>query len=260
MSRQEDQTKIDFKAIKSSYDNYIVRPINAFGIAGFEFSVPRETTITLKAAITDHYVEDNQAVQDHIAIKPASVVLTGFVGELVDEAGAKQSVVSEVARKLTTLSAYIPTLEAAASQTKALLAGEQLSLENITGTASDLWNLTKSLNPNSTAIEQAYLYFKAVFEQKIFVGLETPFEFFPNMAVEQIIAIEPEDSNTIADFSITLKQIRVAQTQLVDFEKENYQERTAQQAEPVKEQGKAIGEQKSLALQLTELINPLRSA
>ena len=54
--------------VKSSFDNYVVRPTNKFGLGGFVFDVASETETRMEADITDHYVEDNSAIQDHIGV------------------------------------------------------------------------------------------------------------------------------------------------------------------------------------------------
>lgn len=42
------------------------------------------------------------------------------------------------------------------------------------------------------------------------MGIQTPWEFLTNMAIETIVAIQPEDSIFMTDFAITFKQIRIA--------------------------------------------------
>jgi hypothetical protein len=55
------------------------------GINDFVFDIPLSESITLTAEITDHYTEANIAIQDHVALQPVKVTLTGQVGELFNE-------------------------------------------------------------------------------------------------------------------------------------------------------------------------------
>ena len=52
-------------------------------IDAFAFDYQTTNQVRLENEITDHYLEDNSAVQDHIAIKPNIVILRGYVAELV---------------------------------------------------------------------------------------------------------------------------------------------------------------------------------
>jgi len=61
--------------------------------------------------------------------------------------------------------------------------------------------------------QNAYSYFSACQSAGILMGIQTPWEFLTNMAIETIVAIQPEDSIFMTDFSITFKQIRIAATQ-----------------------------------------------
>lgn len=202
--------------IINSFNKAIVSPINAFGVGGFVFDIDGETTVNLTTEITDHYLEDNTAIQDHIAIRPKKVILKSYVGELVfREDDTTDTAIQKVVQKLTTLSSYLPALSSAATQiTDAVKNSRQtdFSLKNVTletiNKTVDYWALLKNLSVPQSRQMQAYKYFKALMDQKVLVSVQTPFEFMSNMAVESITAIQGEDSRFISDFSITLKEIR----------------------------------------------------
>jgi hypothetical protein len=204
--------------------NYVVAPLNAFGLGGLVFDVAAESMATLQADITDHYTEDNKALQDHIAIKPKRITLKGFVGEVVYNApGATDNTqLQTVTQKLTSISAYLQVLSASATQAQALLSNpvnSTLTVNSIAGalpSAANLYGLVKNTLGafGDTAKQQnAYSYFSACQSAGILMGIQTPWEFLTNMAIETIVAIQPEDSIFMTDFSITFKQIRIAATQ-----------------------------------------------
>jgi len=245
--------KNNLTLIKESFGDFIVRPLNSFGLGGFVFDIDGEATNKLESDITDHYVEDNSAIQDHIAIKPIEVTLKNYVGELVKtDTDSFLKTTQEVVQKLTTINSYLPVLSASADLVKDIASGNSISYDDAVNEAVDLWTLTKNLNPNVTKQQRAYLFFKALFTQKILVGLQTPWEFIPNMAIKTIVATQSEDSDQITTFAVTLKQIRTASTQLVSFDKNKYQSRTKQQAQEVTDKGKATGNQSVLS-QILEL-------
>lgn len=206
----------DLDILAQSVNKYIVTPLNAFGLGGFVFDIEGETSVNLTAEITDHYLEDNSAVQDHIAIRPKKVTLKSYVGELVfREDESTDTFVQKAVQKLTTLVAYRPPLARSAQQAidfiKEGKVGD-LSLDNITletiNKTTDYWAFVKNLGPNQSRQQRAYMYFKALYQGKFLVSVQTPFEFMNNMAIESVTAIQPEGSIYFSDFSITLKEIR----------------------------------------------------
>jgi hypothetical protein len=218
---------LEIAQITANFDKYIVRPLNAFGLGGFVFDVEGESTVTLTSEITDHFTEDN-AVQDHIAIRPKRVILRNYVGELVFRLDPDNDTpLQKVVQKLTILNGYLPELSDAASQAKSVYENGigNLNFDIITGAnvskAVDLWALVKNLTPPISRQEQAYMYFKALQEQKIIVSVQTPFEYMTNMAVESVISFQDDNSRFISDFSITLKEIRTAPTILVSYDQSN---------------------------------------
>lgn len=241
-----DSAVKSFDSIREVYSQYIVRPLNAFGLAGFVFDVEGATNVQLSSEITDHYTETNSAIQDHIALRPKRVTLGSYVGELVDRRDeSTDSALQDTVRKLTVIDSYLPALSKAATQAKQLLDAEQadLSFNNILNTATDIWALTRNLNPPIPRQQQAYMFFKALRDTKQLVSVQTPFEFMTNMAVETIVANQGEGTRWISDFSITLKEIRTVSVRNVPFDfVKNYQGATAQQRADVSNGGKVQGE------------------
>ena len=241
----------DINLIRENLNTYVVRPLNAFGLGGFVFDIEGDINVNLQSEITDHYIETNVAVQDHIAIKPLEITLNNYVGELVyNKEGNSPNVLQEVTTKLTTIANYLPQLSKAATQAKQFLTQDlntsfkEFSRTNVTSaanTAADLWALSKNVNPAASNQQKAYLFFKALLQQKILVSVQTPFEFATNMAVMSIQANQPEASKYISNFSITLKQIRTVSTQEVPFDIGAYEGRAKVQNQETANKGKTQG-------------------
>jgi len=214
--------------ITSIVNQYIVGPLAAFGISGFVFNAVGEAAANLSADITDHYTEDNTAIQDHIAIHPKRITLKGYVGELVyNSAGNAPSTLNTLAQKLTSLSSFLPTLSASATQAQNALAspltGPMGILENpasILGATSSIYGLVQNVlgafGPTKNQ-QNAYTYFKALMQSGTLMGIQTPWEFMTNMAIEHIMVMQDEKSMWISDFSISLKEIRIASTSTTAF-------------------------------------------
>ena len=198
--------------------NYVVAPLNAFGLGGFVFDIEGESQAKLEAEITDHYTEDNKAVQDHIARKPKIITLRGYVGEVVykgDGQSVTRSAIQTVTQKLSSISAFLPQVSASTKQTQSLVSDTSIGFnEGFTSTA-DIYGMVENLigTTGDTANQQkAYMYFKACWEQGVLMAIQTPWEFLTNMAIQNVVALQTENSTEISDFSVTYKQMRFAKT------------------------------------------------
>lgn len=201
-------------------NKYVVAPIAAFGVAGFVFNVVGESSANISADITDHYTEDNTAIQDQIAIRPKRITLKGYVGELVyNNPGTSPSVINTLAQKLTSLTSFLPVITASAVQAQQAIANPAgTNFPTVLGTASNIYGLIQNslgaFGPTQNQ-QNAYTYFKALLQSATLMGVQTPWEFMTNMAVESVVAIQPENSIWISDFAVTLKEIRIAKTSSV---------------------------------------------
>lgn len=232
-----------FTDLTDAFGKYLVAPLNAFGLGGFVFDIEGEAVTTISTDITDHYLEDNTAVQDHIAVRPKRVTLGNYVGELVFRRDSNtNTTLQKVVQKLTILNQYLPDVSKGVAQAQKILAADNplqgasdlLSQSNISlPDIADLWSLTKNLNSAKSKQQQAYQYFDALAQQKILIGIQTPHEFLANMAIETIIARQDAVTKDITEFSITLKQMRFAQVGFAPFDKNQFQDIAAAQSTPV---------------------------
>lgn len=221
----------NFASLSNAFSQYVVSPLNAFGLGGFIFDIEGEADTRLDSDITDHYVEDNSAVQDHIALKPIRVTLRNYVGELVDRRdNTTNTALQQVTQKLTVLNSYLPVLTPGAQQAYDIISGNQslpspdvlsaLSPDNIAqsvSSAADLYGMAQNLLPPTTRQQQAYEFFSALRTAKILTAVQTPHAFLTNMVIESIMAIQNPDTKDMSDFTITLKQIRFASTQFTPY-------------------------------------------
>lgn len=233
-------------------NKYVVSPVVGLGIAGFAFDIFEEHKVELQSDITDHYVEDNTAIQDQIANKPLKFTLRGFVGELIDERANPKSTIQELTEKLTTINSYLPVVTGAARQVNSLIQNRNTNTtaENIDqsiGSGVDLFKAYKELNPPDSRQAKAYNFFRALRDAKQLVGVDTPFGFVREMAIENIVAVQG-DNAFITDFSVTLKQIRTAKSKIVPFDKTQYQGRTNNQKAETADKGKVEGKKVNTSL------------
>lgn len=195
------------------------------------FNYEGEQSTTLTSDITDHYVEDNSALQDHIAIKPVTITTHGFVGELNDIAPSILEPLKIAADRLLTIGAFTPQLSVSALQVyaKAKLAydvGKSLknsavsAWSSINGASnSSVINgsgLTESANKTQT---QQQVYFQQLYgywRNRNLFTIQTPWAIFQDMAIMNLRAVQDAESRVITDFEITFKQLRFSSTLSLD--------------------------------------------
>lgn len=189
----------------------------------FLFNYEGEQTAVLESDITDHYVEDNTAVQDQIALKPEMVTTHGYIGELNDVPPFALGLLKTAAEKLATIGAYVPQLSLTANiayseafllyQVAANAANSAVAAwSSLTGTGGEsvigAGGLTASDNQTKqqTAFQQFYGYWRS----RTLFTVQTPWAVFQNMALLRVRAIQDDTTRVITDFELTFKMIRSA--------------------------------------------------
>jgi hypothetical protein len=196
------------------------------------FHYEAENTVNLQFDITDHFAEDNQALQDQAISKPVEITTHGFIGELNDVAPFGLQTAQVLANKLLTIGAYVPSLSAtaliayneaaflyataesaassviqSANSLGNFITGGNLGGQNVVGTTGTISN-TPGQNKQQLAFQQFYANAQAL---NLFT-VQTPWAVFQNMMIKSMRAIQDETTNSITDFELTFKQVRIAST------------------------------------------------
>lgn len=219
--------------------NAIIRPTNPPpGVAGFVFDIITEDGAELTADITDHYVEDNSAVQDHIALKPEIITVRGLVGELAmtkDQADA----VAEAIDALPTVTQLSPKYDPIAAnkileqqQTNELEVNSQLVEKTL-----EKYYDARAVS-SGTKQAKAFGYFYQLWKARERFTVDTPWGFFTDMAIQSLRATQGEETKYVSDFVITFKKIRYAKA--VEFKPGQIAGRAEKQAAPV-QKNSALG-------------------
>ncbi len=189
----------------------------------FLFHYEGEQTVTIESDITDHYIEDNTAIQDQIALKPEIITTHGFIGELNDVTPFGLQTLKLAANKLTAIGAYTPglTLTALIAYSEAFLlyqvaanaaSAAIAAWTSVTGTGGDsvIGNngikVSNNQNRQQTAFQQFYGYWR----KRTLFTVQTPWAIFQNMAINSLRAIQDAETRVITDFEIKFKMIRTA--------------------------------------------------
>lgn len=197
---------------------------------GLLFNYEGEQTATFESDITDHFIEDNTAIQDQIALKPIIITTHGFIAELTNApATGAQGLLQQATNTLTSLGSFAPALSSTAQNTyNQASAAYQLGTSAVNSSISAISSLggsqgesvigsiggtiVKSNNQNKqqTIFQQLYGYW----QQRTQFTIQTPWAIFQNMAILRVRAVQDGETNTITDFEVSFKQLNFASTAL----------------------------------------------
>lgn len=192
------------------------------------FHYEGEQTAQLTSDITDHFVEDNSAIQDQIALRPVIITTQGFVGELNDIAPKALLPVKVAAEKLTTISAYVPALSVTALRAYSQAAFLYSTAKNVANAAVAAWSTINGqsgggqavisgtgITPGGEAQNKQQIYFQQLYgywQKRALFTVQTPWAVFQDMAIQSLRAVQNAETRVISDFEITFKQMRFAST------------------------------------------------
>lgn len=217
------------------------------GIAGFLFDIPQSEEVSLNAQITDHYTELNYAVQDHIAISPIKITLTGEMGNLVFSQNALTKFAQTVLNRLTPLGVLSPAQSQSAQQALDEVNRLQSAAASL---QTQFQNLSDAFGPNEAGTDpqqQAYTKLQSMYNNRNIISVQTPWRTFPSMAIESLSFSQDEETKDKTTITATFKEIRTVSTSIRTAQLEG---RVAAQAAPVVDKGPVKGQGTSIAGQL----------
>lgn len=192
--------------------------------AAYYFDVLMEHSISVQNQITDNYIENNTAIQDHIAQSPITVSLRGLIGELVYKPPTKAleflyDTVNDplknrfksgrvVSDKLLAIPALLPPVDNITQRAKNAVQYVEASVDRYVKIAKNFLSDTDKI----TQLEKIYSKFMVFRANNTELTVVTPFKTFGNMYIQSITFTQGNENFT-ADIQLTLKQINYAETQ-----------------------------------------------
>lgn len=225
---------------------------------GHWFSTIVEDTLNLQSQITDNYIENNTAIQDHIAISPLIVTLRGYVGEVefrppvsfsnflvtgkYDEYASTDKYDPVIAEKLSPLAALLPSVDNVTQMAKNSAQYVETSFNRYKRIYEQLNSLGKKGQKQATESVQQYTAqrLKEMWENRTLVEVISPYGFYENMAIQSISFIQG-NTTTQSELSVTLKQINYATTYTTKPDKNVMAKYNAMQRTEEANHGKAQG-------------------
>lgn len=198
-------------------NKYILKPRSVTGIGGFVFDYEGETSLQLQSDITDHYIENNTSIQDHVALKPKKITLRGFVSELVyKKPQGILGTLQELQNKLTTIPAYLGQYTPQQVQKiQAAITKTQNTINTINQALARVNNIVQFFNKGAVAPTKqmkAYKQLSALWETREVMLLETPYDTLPNMVIDGLTFIQSAETKSWSDIIVSIKQLNFTET------------------------------------------------
>ena len=247
----------DVSNVREFIDNKataLVSPKSARGINGWVFDIPNRDNVEINADITDHVVESGAFISDHIVRKPIRITLSGLIGELVSDFGGVEGSIQTLTNRLDIIDAllgdYTPgmvqKLQGIVSQ-----AEEKISeINTFIDKTQNVVSLLTGEDASPTRQQKMYQDLKALFETNAVVTVQTPWDYFESMMIENISITQDEISEYVSDISITLKEVRFAELKFSNYDERLRPPRVEVQGEGEQDQGTAKGSNNTLLLDI----------
>lgn len=233
----------------------VVNILGATGIAGFKFNVPQTEQVRFENEITDHYVESNYAIQDHIARKPVVITLSGLVGDYFYTVNEIEDLLALITPTITLVKELIPQITSVVQRQKINFSNEQkqklLKQEDgsyrvvVNGKQNeyefntmDLFTLFQSLYKLKSPQTRAFLFFEAMWKSGARFSVETTWKRYDNMVVQSITP-KRDNNADITEFTIVCKQMEFVSSKVETIDE--YKNRTQLQKAQVTNKGVVKG-------------------
>lgn len=181
------------------------------GIAGFLFDIDADSSIELTSDITDHFVENNTAIQDQIGLKPEQITLRGLVAELRNTPRIRKEITDPVVDALPDNEPLVPLLAPQAQQEADDAGAELFSEDQSVAAQETLFNyFDGQRRQDGTQQSNAFLFFYNLWKARQLFTVETPWGIMTSMAILSLRAEQGEESKYVSDLRITFKKIRFA--------------------------------------------------
>lgn len=182
------------------------------GVSGFIFDIIGVEEMGLESDITDHYTEDNNSIQDQIALRPEQFTLSGFVGELASNPGNPFTSILTTLQAFGPIPAMLTAFSIQAGQVYNRLATIATNGQDVINKAANIYTLFSDLSTTTDKQQNAFQYFYHLWLNRQLCEVETPWGIFEDMAILSIKARQDEDTSEISDFAVTFKRMRFAST------------------------------------------------
>lgn len=207
---------------------YQIQPLNENENAQpkFLFHYEGDNMLELSSEITDHPIERNESIHDHIALKPEVVSVEGFIGELNTITPEPLVNIRRAVEKLTALGGYTPQVSAFAQRAYNLADQAYRTASTLSDAAASGWRT----EPIANEQQKAFNFFYAAYRDRRLFTLQTPWAVLTNMAIQNCRSIQEDRNAHVSSFQIDFKKLRFVEEPQFDFIERGTQGRLTQQS------------------------------
>lgn len=180
--------------------------------ASFLFNYEGENKVSLSSEVTDHVIENNSTIQDHVALKPEIINLTGYIGELNDVPPPALAALKLAADRLALMSPFTPQLSISAIQAYNAAAQAYTTAQVLKNAAVNTYRTFAGTPPVQNKQQEAFAKFYAWWQTRQLFKVQTPWAIFDNVVIMSCNSIQDEESRVITSFELTFKKLRFAKT------------------------------------------------
>ncbi len=201
------------------YQSFLVQgdttpPLGVKQIGPFEFDFEGDESVDLDNEITDHWLEDNTAAQDHIAVKPVIISMKGKISELTfsaETSGLILAALSTVENSLSQadayLGAYTPGITQTLLQTITQVQNVAIQIEQAAARVAQIASFFGP-GPQRNKQQSAFAVLSALRNARTIFTVYTPFQVFYSMAITSVRVTQPAGTKTISEFVVQMKQLQ----------------------------------------------------
>ena len=178
----------------------------------------------ISSQITDHYMEDNVARQDHWSIAPDIYTLSGFIGEIIYQPPKQWQTAIETKAKdyLGGLGALSPVFDNYTQSALNVVQALENSFRRYEQIAKNIYNNINGQHINRTNQQYVAQILKACQVNRQLLAIWTPYGTFESMAIQNVSLSQP-NTKYKSRLEIELKEWRNISTETRETTKEEKQ-------------------------------------
>lgn len=228
-------------------------------LTDYYFDIIKGHTISINNQITDYYLENNTAVQDHIAHAPIVITLSGISGEVVyTSAQAEEDYNRELSQatvysnqqnlnnKLTALAILNPSVSNLTQKARNAYDYIEASARRYIGILRRFRNSDNPMDRytgandtfRETRLQEIHRKLLLLRNNNTSLWVHTPYADYTNMYI-QSITLRQNEENFVTDIELSLKQLNFAEVKYTSVDKSVMSKYNAYAQAKEQENGKA---------------------
>lgn len=241
-------------------------------IAGYKFHILERESVSYEADVTDHYIDTNRAVHDHIAWKPVTITLQGLQGRYFHDIFKDVSRSVEYYRVFNTVTSFLPVATPIVMARKVksaisrftggsgiinMIANKFTSyafgyikdwLRQIGNDLIETYDNAVKIDDEQTKM---FLYLETIFKAGMPITVTTSWRSYDNMIITSLKPTR-DGNGDITEFQVTLKQISTISSIIVDTNEKVEGGNSANQSAEITDKGTTSGVPQTLPTPATE--------